>query len=284
VFSLSNAYHLIGFGLSEISSAGLLCMAAHCAIRSRNGSVRAAMAAGVLATLAFYTRLNNLPMALGVAVFALPIGLPAGALVRPAAWLRRVSFTTLLVGPAIGLGVLLLAWRVWYYTGVFSILHGTQFERLALWQPGMPIRTVVVRMLESVMMVLSVNDPPRFDFAALPVLLGALAAVAAAVQWLRPSLPVSHPVRVRGTTHARPLSAAIADFHPEQIVSVLPPDRIRALDNPTMIPAERAPLRDREKVIGVVVRGHARAYPLGVLAAHEIVNDEVAGKPFAVTW
>jgi len=37
-------------------------------------------------------------------------------------------------------------------------------------------------------------------------------------------------------------------------------------------------------VITVSVNGAARAYPLGILMSHEIVNDELGGKPIAVTF
>ncbi len=39
-----------------------------------------------------------------------------------------------------------------------------------------------------------------------------------------------------------------------------------------------------EPVISVAIDGKARAYPLGILMTHEIVNDELAGKPIAVTY
>jgi len=163
VFVLGTGQYLIGQGLGEISSAGFLSMAALCAMRSAKGRVLPAVAAGVLATLAFYTRLNNLPMALGVVVFAW----------RPhSSWKPAVTIAAI-----IALGVTLFAWRTWHYTGVFSVFYGTQRDLLALWQPGMPIAQVLQRIAGSVMMVLTVNDPPRFDPFALPVLAGAAAAM-----------------------------------------------------------------------------------------------------------
>lgn len=39
-----------------------------------------------------------------------------------------------------------------------------------------------------------------------------------------------------------------------------------------------------DRVIGVVLNGQARAYPLLVLNAHEIVNDSLGGVPIAVTY
>lgn len=179
VFVLGTAQYLIGQGLSEISSAGLLSMAALCALRSRHRRTAAAIAAGILATLAFYTRLNNLIMAFGVALFALPLDVPVRDLIRPGTWYRRVAWTTAaIVAAVIGLGLLAFAWRTWYYTGVFSVFHGTQRYVVAIWQPGMPFGTVLRRLAHSVMLVLTVNDPPRLDVYALPILAGAGVAVA----------------------------------------------------------------------------------------------------------
>jgi hypothetical protein len=178
VFAFSSAQDLVGRGLSEISSTGLLSVAALCAMRARPRRTAVAIAAGVLATLAFYTRLNNLPMALGVAAFSLSLHVPVRDLVRPWAWRWRFSLRTAAsVCAAIGLGVLAFAWRTWYYTGIFSVFHGTARERLAIWQPGMPVGIVASRMADSVMMVLTVNDPPRFDIYVAPVLAGAVVAV-----------------------------------------------------------------------------------------------------------
>ena len=39
-----------------------------------------------------------------------------------------------------------------------------------------------------------------------------------------------------------------------------------------------------DRVLGVVVNGHARAYPLRILNAHEVVNDELGGEPVLVTY
>lgn len=43
-------------------------------------------------------------------------------------------------------------------------------------------------------------------------------------------------------------------------------------------------LVDNDRVIGVVVDGVARAYPLRVLTWHEVVNDTVGGRPIVVTY
>jgi hypothetical protein len=167
-FALGTAQYLIGAGLGEISSAGFGYAAALFALRARDGAVPPALAAGVLATLAFYTRLNNLPMAFGVAFFAI------GNRSTAARWRAP-----LVIVATIAAGVVLFAWRTWYYTGVFSAFYGTQRDLLAIWQPGMTLRDWLGRVRDSVLMVVTVNDPPRFDVYALPVLCGAIVAVAA---------------------------------------------------------------------------------------------------------
>jgi hypothetical protein len=180
VLALGTPWTLVGRGLGEISSAGFLCLAASVALRGRRGPWSTAVTAGVLATLAFYARLNNLPMALGVALFALPAREPVRRVLRtwpwrwPVAW--TAAFTVLIV---VAIGLVLFAWRTWHYTGVFSLFYGTQRELLAVWQPGMSAATALIRGAASAMMVLTVNDPPRFDWRALPVLTGAAAALLA---------------------------------------------------------------------------------------------------------
>lgn len=39
-----------------------------------------------------------------------------------------------------------------------------------------------------------------------------------------------------------------------------------------------------DRVLGVVVNGHPRAYPLRILNAHEVVNDAIGGEPVVVTY
>ena len=71
----------------------------------------------------------------------------------------------------------------------------------------------------------------------------------------------------------------------EEIISGGPPkDGIPSIDDPTFVPVEEAHLPHREPVIGLVVDGEAKAYPLRILMWHEIVNDEIAGVPVAVTY
>lgn len=73
----------------------------------------------------------------------------------------------------------------------------------------------------------------------------------------------------------------------DEIVSGGPPkDGIPAIDDPRFVTAGEADgwLDDREPVMVVELGGEAKAYPLQILIWHEIVNDEVGGRPVAVTF
>jgi Protein of unknown function (DUF3179) len=63
-------------------------------------------------------------------------------------------------------------------------------------------------------------------------------------------------------------------------------DGIPSLDEQRFVSVEEAGdwLADREPVIELELDGVARAYPIQILVWHEIVNDEVAGIPVAVTF
>ncbi len=72
----------------------------------------------------------------------------------------------------------------------------------------------------------------------------------------------------------------------DEIMSGGPPkDGIPSIDHPEFESvAEVDHLKPTEPVIGLTVNGDARAYPLGVLIWHEIVNDTVGGVPVIVTY
>ena len=169
MFLLGTGLQLVGFGLSEISSAAFIYLAALFAMRNRGTADL--LAAGLFVVLGFYARLNSLPMAAAVAGFALPLTLPAGAVWRPRVWLPQVRWRVVIaIAGALAVGCLLFAWRTWYYTGVFSLFYGTQREDLAVWKPGMAWPDGASAMVSSVMMVLTGQDPPQFAWHAAPIL------------------------------------------------------------------------------------------------------------------
>lgn len=69
---------------------------------------------------------------------------------------------------------------------------------------------------------------------------------------------------------------------PDDIREVLPRDAIIAVRTPKFADVDY--LHPSLPVIGLVVNGDARAYPLLILNHHEIVNDVVGGVPVAVTF
>jgi len=73
---------------------------------------------------------------------------------------------------------------------------------------------------------------------------------------------------------------------PDDIISGgPPPDGIPPIDDPKFLAPEDATfLADREPVLAVEIDGDAKAYPLQIMTWHEIVNDEIAGMPVAVTY
>ena len=72
----------------------------------------------------------------------------------------------------------------------------------------------------------------------------------------------------------------------EEILSGgVPKDGIPAILKPAFIRSEQAQfLTPDDDVIGVQVRGEARAYPIKILNLHEVVNDTIQGVALVVTF
>lgn len=73
---------------------------------------------------------------------------------------------------------------------------------------------------------------------------------------------------------------------PEEILGGGPAkDGIPAILDPKFVsPNEAKYLSDDDRVIGVVRKGEAKAYPLRILNWHEVVNDKVADRSVAVSY
>jgi hypothetical protein len=64
-----------------------------------------------------------------------------------------------------------------------------------------------------------------------------------------------------------------------------PRDAIPAIRKPEAVKAADATwLADGDRVLGIEVNGEARAYPLRILEAHEVVDDVVGGVPVAPNY
>ncbi len=64
----------------------------------------------------------------------------------------------------------------------------------------------------------------------------------------------------------------------------LPRDAIEPIYTPKFVSPSESTLRMDEMVMGLVINGDARAYPIGLLRVREMVNDEVGGTPVLVSW
>ncbi len=75
-------------------------------------------------------------------------------------------------------------------------------------------------------------------------------------------------------------------IRPDELVSVLPKDAVKAILKPEEVTVAEAEneMRPDEMLISVTLGSDSRAYPIAVLSAHQIVNDVVAGRAIAVTW
>ncbi len=73
------------------------------------------------------------------------------------------------------------------------------------------------------------------------------------------------------------------EFEPIQVVRSYPP-----IERAPFLPAAkvRHEVTDDELVLGVVIGGEARAYPINMLTgpSREIINDRLGGRAIAATW
>lgn len=71
-----------------------------------------------------------------------------------------------------------------------------------------------------------------------------------------------------------------------ELMALLPRDRIKPIDEPTFYNVEvgATVFSEKEPVIAIEYMGSAKAYPLSILLAHEIVNDEISGLKIAATF
>ena len=85
-----------------------------------------------------------------------------------------------------------------------------------------------------------------------------------------------------------PLAVATAERAlsdtPEGWNQLLPYDGIRPIYDPQFAQPDEIELQDGELIMGVAWEGEAKAYPVSVLRTREMVNDEMAGVPYLVSW
>jgi hypothetical protein len=175
-FCIGPNWYVIGRGLSEISALMWIYLAACCVIASAEGRPALAILGGVFGILGYYTRMNLLPVTLGLGALTL-VGIDAGSAFN----LRRVwtrlpkrAFASYYV--AVAAGLCAFAARTWYYTGRFSLFAGTSLGFNAIGF-GTTLDSWVSadawkRVAASVLMLVTVQDPPRFDIRSVLVVAG----------------------------------------------------------------------------------------------------------------
>ena len=74
------------------------------------------------------------------------------------------------------------------------------------------------------------------------------------------------------------------DFNPRVVMK----KHVRPIENAPFIPASKVTnqVTGNELVLGVVVAGKSRAYPINMLTgpSREIINDQLGGQAIAATW
>jgi hypothetical protein len=174
IAALGPIWYLIGRGLAEISAMGFATLAMIWALRAGRAGAGAAAVAGAFAVLAFYTRLNHMLFAVGLAAFLIPLRVKSSALRRPLAIVDRVHWSGVATyAVVLMVGLLILAGRTAYFTGRFSIFQGTS---LTLNYLGLD----PAKIAHSVLATAIGNE--SFDVRGLPILAGVVAALLAVLQ------------------------------------------------------------------------------------------------------
>jgi hypothetical protein len=140
--------------------------------------------------------LNNLPMVCALVVFAFPTREPVFGIWCPSTWLRRASRPVVLaVCGGLAVAMWLFTWRTYHYTGFLDMFYGTQAADRAVWKADESLTQGVGNIMSSLMMVITMNDPPAFDVRSLPIIGGILAAFAGVIG-IRPlrALPLNASV------------------------------------------------------------------------------------------
>jgi len=81
-----------------------------------------------------------------------------------------------------------------------------------------------------------------------------------------------------------PTNERVQDDNEYYFSQLIPYDGIRPIYNPVFASADEASLVAEELVMGTVINGEAKAYPVTVLQNREMVDDELGGLPILVSW
>ena len=176
-FALGPNWYSIGRGLSEISALMWIYVGASCVLAALSRRPALASVGGLFGILGSYTRMNHLPLVLALGALSLFDGVEAGAAFDlRRVWARLPKRVVAWYYAAVAIGLCAFAARTWYYTGRFSLFAGTSlgFNAIGLgttldsWWSADAWR----RAIASLMMLVTVQDPPRFDIRSVLVVAG----------------------------------------------------------------------------------------------------------------
>jgi len=212
-FAIGTIWYFVGRGLSEISGAGFAFAASLCLVSAAGTRRTLAFAAGALAVLMFYARLNHLVFGAFLVILLLPLTVPSTW--RQAAKALRGGID--LRPPAAYLatfaaGVALFALRTWWYTGVFSVFYGTSLKNndIGLRPSTIASPAVWSRVAHSLKALVWMNEPPHPDIRAIAVVVGAGLALLAVLQVPRVArLPLALALVIVGSA----VSSLLAHTH-----------------------------------------------------------------------
>ena len=76
----------------------------------------------------------------------------------------------------------------------------------------------------------------------------------------------------------------LAGFPEAEIFAAATRGAIPALELPELASASASFIQDTDRVLGIEIDGEARAYPLGIIWWHEVVNDTLGGQAILVSY
>jgi hypothetical protein len=146
--------------------------------------VAVACAAGVLAVLMFYTRLNHLLFGGCLLVLLIPVQVAARWRDACRALVRVNLRAAIAYAATFAAGVAMFATRTWWYTGVFSVLYGTslKYNDTGLRLTTMTSPAVWARVSHSLRALVWMNEPPSPDPRSILVVAGVVLSVFALIQ------------------------------------------------------------------------------------------------------
>lgn len=181
--TVATPWYIIGRGLPDITAAGLAFAAMACVMRGRMLGMRWVIAGALLGGLAFYARQNHLIWVVFFVFLLLPDDAGSDINGLRSAWrLPWKAAAAYVAGFAIT--VLAFMTRTWYFTGVFSLFHGTSLGHndtgLRPWH--LIDAAVWAKVSHSLAGLLFMNEPPHLDPRSIVVVAGATVGLLAAAQ------------------------------------------------------------------------------------------------------